>query len=189
MKCENNLYRRMIIMTLGERIKQRRTELGLSQAELATLLNYGDRSTIAKIESGKNDITQSKIVLFADTLKTTPSYLMGWTDDPYDYDKDPDLRLSEIPSRMIESWRGLGLGNKQIWKAWKEYCANPSNSAAPTIVPVDSDFEESSTSRRIRLLARHLEMVPETTRERLLDNFENSIEMYFDAMGIPKEDK
>ena len=58
-------------MTLGERIKQRRTELGLSQAELATLLNYGDRSTIAKIESGKNDITQSKIVLFADTLKNT----------------------------------------------------------------------------------------------------------------------
>ena len=63
---------------LNERIRERREALGLSQSELAKLLGYSDRSTIAKIESGINDITQSKIEAFAQALQTTPAYLMGW---------------------------------------------------------------------------------------------------------------
>ncbi len=63
---------------LNERIRERREALGLSQADLAKLLGYSDRSTIAKIESGINDITQSKIEAFAQVLQTTPAYLMGW---------------------------------------------------------------------------------------------------------------
>lgn len=65
-------------MLLYERIKSRREELGLSQEELAHRIGYKDRSSIAKIESGVNDITQSKIKAIADALDTTPSYLMGW---------------------------------------------------------------------------------------------------------------
>lgn len=65
-------------MTLYERIKNRREELHMSQDELALKLGYKSRSTIAKIESGENDITQSKIAAFAKALQTTPSYLMGW---------------------------------------------------------------------------------------------------------------
>ncbi len=34
----------------------------MSQEELATKLGYKSRSTINKIEMGKNDITQSKII-------------------------------------------------------------------------------------------------------------------------------
>jgi len=63
---------------LNERIRERREALGLSQADLAERLGYSDRSTIAKIESGINDITQSKIEAFAQVLHTTPAYLMGW---------------------------------------------------------------------------------------------------------------
>ena len=36
---------------------------------------------ITKIESGKVDISQKKIMAFARVLGTTPSYLMGWTDE------------------------------------------------------------------------------------------------------------
>lgn len=68
-------------MELGKKIKQRREELGMSQEELAKKLNYKSRSTINKIELGKNDITQHKIVAFAKALQTTPAYLMGWVDD------------------------------------------------------------------------------------------------------------
>ena len=68
-------------MELYKRIKQRREELGISQDELAKMLGYKSRSTIAKIEKGENDITQSKIAAFAKALQTTPSYLMGWEDD------------------------------------------------------------------------------------------------------------
>lgn len=71
---------------LNERIKQRREALGMSQAELAELLGYSDRSTIAKIEKGTNDITQSKIEAFAKALRTTPAYLMGWENDSGEQD-------------------------------------------------------------------------------------------------------
>ena len=67
-------------MELYQRIKARREELGISQNELAKRLGYKDRSTIAKIESGINDITQSKIEAFAKALNTTASDLMGWTE-------------------------------------------------------------------------------------------------------------
>lgn len=53
----------------------------MSQDELAKLVGYGDRTSIAKIESGKVDLPQSKIVAFANALHCSPSYLMGWTDD------------------------------------------------------------------------------------------------------------
>lgn len=71
---------------LSERIKQRREKLEMSQAELARLLGYSDRSTIAKIEKGANDITQSKIEAFARALRTTPAYLMGWENDSGEQD-------------------------------------------------------------------------------------------------------
>ena len=67
-------------MTLYTRIKARREELGMSQEELAGKLGYRDRSTIAKIESGTNDIMQSKIQAFADALDTSPAFLLGWDD-------------------------------------------------------------------------------------------------------------
>lgn len=65
-------------MNIGNRIKQRRIELGMSQQELASAMGYTSKSTINKIELGKNDVSQSKVVKFSKVLDTTPSYLMGW---------------------------------------------------------------------------------------------------------------
>ncbi len=70
--------------SVGERIRKRRLDLGMSQEELATLVGYESKSTINKIESGvntKRGLNQSKIKAFADALQTTPSYIMGWEDD------------------------------------------------------------------------------------------------------------
>ncbi len=64
-------------MTTGERIKQRRKELGMTQAELAKKTGYTDKSTIAVIESGKNNLRQSKIQAFADALDCDPLWLIG----------------------------------------------------------------------------------------------------------------
>lgn len=77
--------------TLGIRIRKRREELGLSQAELAKKLGYKSRSSINKIEIGDNDLPQSKIVVFARALDVTPSFLMGW-----DADKEISKNLKAI---------------------------------------------------------------------------------------------
>ena len=106
-------------MTLYERIRHRREQLGISQGQLAEELGYTNRSTIAKIESGKNDITQSKIVAFAHALSTTPQYLMGWTDDPYDYDNDPNGVLASIPSNVRKELTKLHPDDPEaVWHAW-----------------------------------------------------------------------
>lgn len=63
---------------IGKRIKARRNELGMTQEELAKKIGYKSKTTIAKIESGVNDIVQSKVLAFAEALSTTPAYLMGW---------------------------------------------------------------------------------------------------------------
>lgn len=63
---------------LGEAIRRRREELGLTQDQLAVRLGYKSRSTINKIEKGINDVTQSKLLSFAQALDTTPGALTGW---------------------------------------------------------------------------------------------------------------
>ena len=67
-------------MTIYERIRQLRINNGMSQDDLARAMGYKDRSMITKIESGKVDISQKKIIAFANVLGTTPAYLMGWSD-------------------------------------------------------------------------------------------------------------
>ena len=66
------------MLQLYKNIKSRRTELRLTQSELADKMGYADKSMIAKIEKGLVDLPQSKILAFAEALETTPSCLMGW---------------------------------------------------------------------------------------------------------------
>lgn len=68
-------------MTIGQRIKQRREQLGLTQDELAHKVGYASRSSINKIELSR-DLPLRKVSKMASALDTSPSYLMGWTDDP-----------------------------------------------------------------------------------------------------------
>lgn len=65
-------------MTIGEKIKELRECLELSQEELAQELGYTSRSSINKIELGKNGLPASRIKDFATALNTTPEHLMGW---------------------------------------------------------------------------------------------------------------
>lgn len=68
-------------MTIGERIQQRRIELNMTQEELAKKIGYTNKSTIARIETGTNQLRQSKIYEIAKALDTTPGYIMGWEDE------------------------------------------------------------------------------------------------------------
>lgn len=66
---------------IGDKIKKRRLELGLTQEELAKKLGYKHKSSINKIELNQNDIRQSKVAAFAVALDTSVAYLMGWDED------------------------------------------------------------------------------------------------------------
>jgi repressor LexA len=77
------------MLEIYKNIKARRIELGLTQNQLAKIMGYTDRSAIAKIEAGVNDIPQSKIEAFAEALQTTPGKLMGLPD----YEKDTSYKI------------------------------------------------------------------------------------------------
>jgi transcriptional regulator with XRE-family HTH domain len=68
-------------MTIGQRIKQRREQLGLTQEELAKRVGYASRSSINKIELSR-DLPLNKVAKMATALDTSPSFLMGWVDNP-----------------------------------------------------------------------------------------------------------
>lgn len=67
-------------MDIGTKIKQLRKDLNMTQEELALAANT-TKQTIHKYETGLiTNIPASKIKAMADKLKTTPAYLMGWSD-------------------------------------------------------------------------------------------------------------
>ena len=75
-------------MEIGEKIKRRRMELGWSQRELARKMGYSDNSTLARIEQGKVDVYQNKIVQFSEVLGVSIAYLMDWEDEEQEQKND-----------------------------------------------------------------------------------------------------
>ena len=61
---------------LGERIRTKRKELGLSQQQLAKISGIA-QSSISRYEKGDVDITLAYILKFAEVLKCPPSYLVA----------------------------------------------------------------------------------------------------------------
>lgn len=85
-------------MTIGERIKNRRTSLGISQVSLADKVSISKQS-LYKYENGIiTNIPSDKISQIADALDTTPSYLMGWDKE------DDDATISD---RLLTRYREL----------------------------------------------------------------------------------
>ena len=72
-------------MTIGERIKERRIELGLTQMELSQKMGYKNKSAICNVEKRGDNITSDRIEKLAAALECTPGYLMGWNENPYKY--------------------------------------------------------------------------------------------------------
>ena len=78
-------------INVGKRIQERRTELRMTQEELAKKVGYKSRSAIAKIETGNSDLPQTKVIDIAKALDTTPAYIMGWTRTEAEIDADMEL--------------------------------------------------------------------------------------------------
>lgn len=69
-------------MTVGERIKERRIQLGLSQEELAYRLGLKGRSSVSKAEKSGDTMTTTLISAYADALECSVIYLLGYEDIP-----------------------------------------------------------------------------------------------------------
>ena len=93
---------------IGIRIMERRQQLGLTQEELAFRMGYKTKSAINKIELGINDVSQSKVVKFAEALHTSVAYLMGWDEEQEEKPTNPKIgELTEEEMDIIADLRRL----------------------------------------------------------------------------------
>lgn len=90
-------------MTIGERIKQRRLELGLSADQVAEKLNV-DRTTIFRYERGAiSKVPTETLAKLAQILFTSPTYLMGLSDEA-----DKELKIDNIYQIETKKFPMLG---------------------------------------------------------------------------------
>ena len=69
-------------MTTGERMKQRRKEIGFSAEKVAERLGVSP-ATIYRYEKGDIEkVPVDSLAELAKILQTTPAYLMGWEEQP-----------------------------------------------------------------------------------------------------------
>ena len=99
---------------IGNRIKQSRKALKMTQDELAERAGYSNRSSIARIETGLADIPGEKLLLLANILNTSVQYLQTGIEVQFDksmYDESmSELKkkiehLEEIMSMLPESYQ------------------------------------------------------------------------------------
>lgn len=84
-------------MNIGEKIKAQRIKLGWSQRELAQRMGYSNHSNIARIESGKIDLPQSRVDQFATVLGVSHAYLLGLVSEEVSMKND---RLAQLIVKM-----------------------------------------------------------------------------------------
>ena len=98
-------------MTIGERIKHRRKQLGLTVDEVAERLNK-NRATVYRYESNEiENMPTTVLIPLAKALDTTPEYLMGWTEEKnsafISEDKNAVIeRIINMPDDRFQEMKG-----------------------------------------------------------------------------------
>lgn len=122
-------------METHEMIKVLRENLGLSQESLAEKVGYKDRSSIAKVEAGLVDLSQSKIAAFANALGVSPAKLMGIDE------KNPPAQVNE--------------------RIWKKICSDPAKLILATwIAELDGDDLAKVSSVLAAILEKRTPQAP-----------------------------
>ena len=115
----------MFNMTKGDRIRQLRKKLGMTQDELAAKVKT-TKQTIFKYECDIiTNIPSDKIELLSKALETTPTYIMGWDDRP--------LTKANIATQTIPLYSSIccgdgGFNDDNIL----DYVSVPSQKLAPS---------------------------------------------------------
>ncbi len=96
--------------TVGQRIKRRREELGLSQDALAKMLGYRSRSSINKIELASRNLNQSQVTAIAAALQVSPLYILGVEEK----NTPAEAELSEGEAALIGLFRQVPADKQRL---------------------------------------------------------------------------
>ena len=104
------------MVTIGDRIRQRREALNITQEQLAEMLGYRSRSSINKVEVSGRGLPYDKIVAIARALQTTPDFLTGWEENGC----TPDEQHPEATPRLIPVISRIPFGEPRFLDLFQE---------------------------------------------------------------------
>jgi len=82
------------VSVIGQRIRQRREAVGLTQSELARLAD-ATQASVARVETGETQSPRSSVLAaIARALSTSTDYLTGAVDDPGPLPEPTPLELA-----------------------------------------------------------------------------------------------
>jgi repressor LexA len=95
------------------KIKQLRTEKGMTLEQVATIVGVG-KSTVRKWETGMiANMKRDKIALLAKALGTTPAYLMGWKEDTKRHSPE-EQKLTEGEEVLLNLFRQIPVEKQEV---------------------------------------------------------------------------
>ena len=104
----------------GARLKELRKSENETQPMLAEAIGVS-RSAISMYESGAREPDLETLEDIADHYNVDMNYLIGWSENPYNYDLDRDSRFSEIPSDVLAHLQDIYKNDaEKIYNAWKK---------------------------------------------------------------------
>lgn len=125
-------------MTIGERIKQRRKELGMTQDELAIKAGYTGKTTISRIERSKGELSSAIILRLAPALGVSPSKLLEG--DEYQHFLSEYYEFDEDDIRLIDNYRCLtDEGQRKLEDYLFDLLGNP-NYVLPGVEPYGKKY-------------------------------------------------
>lgn len=152
-------------MNIGERIKKRRLELQMSVEEVAKIIGK-NRAIVYRYESNEiENFPLSVLKPISKALNCSQEYLMGWTDDPYNYEIDEEKRMSLIPSDILTMLLNKHNGSKS--KAWEEWWNRESDALFREMD--QEDIKASSKAHRIPVLGDVAAGIPIEMIEDIID--------------------
>lgn len=99
-------------LNVGERIKARRLELGITQEELARRMGLTNRATVCHAERDTGEqMTSKTLANYARALHCSPVYLMGLTDDPEPLN---EFYLTDEEQKLIIEYRKAPEHDRQM---------------------------------------------------------------------------
>jgi transcriptional regulator with XRE-family HTH domain len=104
-------------LLLGERLKQLREEAGLTQQQLANMVNLSQQ-TIGHYEVNRSEPNVKTIELFARIFNTSTDYLLGLSDTnhPDDVQNKLDLSSLNLPKEALKEIENFTEFMKQKYK-------------------------------------------------------------------------
>lgn len=97
-----------MLKEFGNRVKLLRKQKGMTMEELALAAGYTNRSSIATIEAGKRDISNSKVIAIANALGVSPYFLTFGEEEPVEeITADYHVILTDKENEMLLEFRAL----------------------------------------------------------------------------------